>query len=258
MPTWDEYITDKKTYPDETKITLESGVETTLGQLRSGYMKDSDYRQKTSNLARQREEFDRDYLARMSALETAQTRLQEIAENVSRSKPEATPDEVDQVLRENPAARRLMEKIQRIESVLEPIAGTLVDLDKRQKDSQLNATAEQHRAMLNQLKAFHKTTFDEDLDEGALIQHAKNTLVPRLDIAYLSLNHNRLSEHKSKKAAEEADKKGYERAKKELGSPVIPLRRVFTPQPTDPKNMEDAATQALQDPEVMNPLLGIE
>ncbi len=46
--------------PDTQEIELEGGVKVTFGELRKGYIKDADYRQKTEAVARDRETVERD------------------------------------------------------------------------------------------------------------------------------------------------------------------------------------------------------
>src|SRR3546814_1271375 len=53
-----------------------------------------------------------------------------------------------------------------------------------------------------------------------------------------------------KKASEEADKKGYKRAKREVSAPQIPVRRAPQLAPDAPKTMDEALDRAVRDEEV--------
>lgn len=249
MPTLDEYISDKKTYPDETTVKLGDGVDVTLGQLRSGFMKDADYRQKTSALARQREEFDRDYNAKTQALVQAEQRLQELARETVRANPGVNRDEVAEQIADNPVAQRLMKQITELQSVVVPLAQAVVKLDQQQKSQQDAWGAEQHRRVLAHLK-----TKDPELDEQALIDHARTRLTPRLDVAYRDMTYEAAVAKAAKAAREEGIKEGAEKARAEAAAQMIPLRRTPTLAPDAPKTMEEAREAAYRDPEIIGAL----
>lgn len=251
MPTFDELIADKKTYPDDTKITMADGVEVTLGHMRGGFMKDADYRRKTADLARHREEFDRDRTEREHALQDAETRLQELAKQVVGHNPTATRDDVADILAQDPVAQRLVNRIEQLEGAFKPLAEAIVSMDKRFKDDAMANMVTQHRRALAYLKQQ-----DPNLDETELVNFAKTRQIPRLDDAYRLMKHDDLLGAERKKAAEEADKKGYERAKREAAAPQIPVRRAPQSAPDAPKSLDEALERAVRDEEVVGPLLG--
>lgn len=253
MPKLEDVIADKKTYPDETKITLAEGTEVTLGELRGGFMKDADYRQKTSTLARQREEFDQDYARRKAELADAEERLQELAKQVVQAKPEITRDEVAEVLERDPVARRLVGRIQQLEEALKPLASAVLGIDQRMKQGQLEYVAEQHRRALAWLKEQ-----DPDLDENALVEFARKEYIPNLVHAHKVFKYEESLKKAREDAKAEGHKEGYDKAKKEVSAPVIPLRRPVVVSPDAPKTLDEAVQRASQDLEVMGPLLGIE
>jgi hypothetical protein len=251
VPTFDELIADKKTYPDDTKVTMADGVEVTLGHLRGGYLKDADYRRKTADLARQREEFDRDRTEREQALQDAETRLQELAKQVVGAHPEKTRDEVADILAQDPVAQRLVARLEQLEGAFKPLAEAVVSLDNRLKQDAMANMVNQHRRALAYLKEK-----DSELNEEELIRYAKSRQIPRLDDAYRLMKHDDLLAAERKKATEEADKKGYERAKRELSAPQIPVRRLTQSAPDAPKNLDEALDRAVRDEEVVGPLMG--
>lgn len=251
MPTFDELIADKKTYPDETKVTLADGVEVTLGQIRGGYMKDADYRRKTADLARQREEYERDRAERELALQDAEARLQELAKQLVGTYPEKTRDEIADIMSQDPVAQRLVSRIEQLEGAFQPLAEAILRLDAQLKNDAMASMVNQHRRALAYLKQH-----DPDLDEAELIRFAKARQIPRLDDAYRLMNHDNLLAAERKKAAEEAEKRAYEKAKRELATPQIPVRRVAQTAPDAPKSLDEALDRALRDEEVVGPLLG--
>lgn len=251
MPTFDDLIADKKTYPDDTKITMADGVEVTLGTLRGGFMKDADYRRKTADLSRQREEFTRERTEKEAALQEAEARLQELARQVVGANPHATRDEVADILAQDPVAQKLVSRIEQQETVLKTLAEAVVNMDNRLKQSAMQQYVTQHRKALEHLKKQ-----DPDLNEDDLINFAKTRQIPRLDDAYRLMKHDDLLAAERKKAAEEAEKRAYEKAKRELTAPQIPVRRAPQVAPDAPKSLDEALDRAMRDEEVVGPLLG--
>lgn len=252
MPSFDELIADKKTYPDDTKITMADGVEVTLKDLRGGFMKDADYRRKTADLSRQREEFERDRSEREHALQDAESRLQELAKQVVGSHPHASRDEVADILAQDPVAQRLLQRMEQHEGVMKQMAEAITAMDGRFKQGAMEYMVNQHRRALANLKQK-----DPDLDEGELVRYAKERQIPRLDDAYRLMNHDRILETERKKAAEEAEKRTTERVKREMAAPQIPVRRAPALAPDAPKTMDEALERATRDEEVVGPLLGL-
>lgn len=254
MPTLDEIIADKKTYPDEQSITLAEGTEVTLGQLRAGYMKDADYRRKTSDIARQREDFDRDRTSREQALQDAEAKLMQLAQQVVHREPDLTRDEVAEYIERDPIAQRLMGKIAELEKTIKPLAEAVVGIDDRMKQSSMQYMAEQHRRVLAWLK-----DKDPDLDADGLVKFAQENYIPRLDMAYKLYRYEDQVKSEREKARQEGEKKGREETKKELVSPMLPLRRTVATKPEGaPKTFDEAISRASKDMDVMGPLMGVE
>lgn len=247
---FDDLVSDRKTYPDDTKLTLSDGTEVTLGQIRGGYMKDADYRRKTSDLARMREEFDRERAEKEAALLEAEARLQELARQIITANPASTSEDVSAALAQDPVAQKLAAKIEQLESALKPMAEALVTLDQRLKQGAMEYMVDQHRKALAYLKSK-----DPELDEAELVRYAKANGIARLDYAYKLMKHDELIAAERKKAAEEAEKRAYEKAKRELSAPTIPVRRTPSAAPDAPKSLDEAFERALRDEEVIGPLL---
>lgn len=251
--TWDEVLTDRTTYPDDMIMSLADGTEVPLSDLRAGYLKDADYRRKTSDLARQREEFEKTATDRAQALADAEARLRQMAEQLQTRQPNATKDEVQEQLESNPIAKRLFDKIAALEQAMPNIAKAMTVLDQRQKDSQIAYLAEQHRRVIHHLKEQ-----DPELDVEGLTKFAQERYIPRLDDAYHVMNREKLLEKARKEAKEEGQKLGYEKAKKDLAVPaMLPGRRHVTPAADAPKTLDEAFDRAAQDPEIMGLLTGM-
>lgn len=248
---WEDVIADKTTYPDETVIKLADGSEARLGDIRPGYMKDADYRQKTSLLARQREEFEGQAVQRMQALQEGEAQLRAIATELIRQNPGMTRAEVVEELSSDPEVKKLKTDIAELKSVIAPLANYITDFDARSRQARHQYVVNEHRKALQDLKAKNP-----DLNEAELVQYAKDKMVPNLYEAHKLMTYNSTVEAKVKAAKEEAYQAAYEKGKSEaLAAPVLPMRTVNMQHPEGaPKNMREAMTRALQDPEVMGPL----
>lgn len=255
MATWDEIVSDKTTYPDNVTVKLADGVEIPLGQLRSSSMKDSDYRQKTAALARQKEEMDRKWTEQVTALQEGEAYLVSMAKDLMARNPGMTRQEAQEEVSTDPAVAKLRSELAEIKKVMEPMARALTDMDQRWKDGQRASVVAQHRQKLAELKQK-----DPDLDEMDLAQWAKDNMTPRLDVAYLAKNHEKLVEKARAAAREEALKEGYERGKTEaLMPPALPIYGADVkadPNAVKFKNLSEAANHAARDPEIMGIFAG--
>lgn len=255
MPTLDDYLNDKQAYPDATTITLADGVETTLGQLRGGYLRDADYRRKTQALADERRRLDEEKAAHDSALTQAREDLAKAAERAARGTSAEDLDEdtqIERLLRKDPAARKLMEKIDKLSAAAEAN-------EKRWQEAREAA----QRNQAAQYQRFHEQTLaklrekDPTLDRDALIDYARENGIARLDIAYRDMMRDKDIERAVKEAREEERAKAQEAAKRTT-QPLIPTRRVIPPSlgKDDPKTFEEAAEAAQNDPEIQAIIYG--
>ena len=244
MASLTELLDNRTQYPDTTKITLADGVESTFGELRSGYMKDADYRKKTSEVAEQRRSLAAERQSFGEARAEAQAQLEALAEKVVKREPTIQRDELAEELAENPMAKRLMEKIDAADkraAAAEARAVAIEDgIRKRDEASMVNA----HRSMVRELR---KT--DPDLDEEKLFNYAKSNYIPRLDLAYKLMT----AESRESKVAEEAKQKGIEEGRRLAAQPRIPERRtISTPPDKDaPQSFDEAFDRAVEDPEIL-------
>lgn len=254
MATWDEIVSDRTTFPDTTQIKLADGTEVPLGQIRSGYMKDADYRQKTSSLARQKEEMDRAWTERITALQEGEAHLVNLAKEVMRQNPGMTRQEAVEEVNLDPAVKQLKGELAELKKVMGPMANALTELDKRWKDSQRAFVVSQHKQKLDEIVAK-----DPDVNPVELAEWARDNMTPRLDVAYVAKNHDRLVQKAVAEAREKALTEGYERGKVEaLMPPALPIHGadVKASDTPAPKNMNDAVNQASRDPEILAILAG--
>lgn len=258
MPTLAEIIDNKKDFPDDRKITLADGVETTLGELRGGYMKERDYRQKTAEVAREREAFAAEK-SRFEADKTeAEAKLNDLIQQVvTRGAPkEQQKAEWEQYLERDPVSRHLMEQLQATNAAIAELKkdyGARNEEFKTALKNQQDAfIVDQHRRALATLKAK-----DPELNETELIQYCKDNSIPRLDLGYRLFTEDKRMTSEVSKAKETAAKEGYEKAKRELAQPMLPQRRIAEPLGKEqPTNFEEAANAALRDPEILATMEG--
>lgn len=255
MPSLSEILDNKKDFPDDRKITLADGVETTLGELRGGYMKDADYRQKTSRLAREREEFMGERQRFEQDRQEAEAQLAKLVEQaVTRGAPvQQQQAEWEAFVERDPFAKRVMSEMKATQSKLEALEKQSQAYEQRLQQQQQAMLVDQHRRALAALKSR-----DPELDEQQLVHFAQENAIPRLDLAYRLLTEDKRMKDVETKAKENAAKEGYEKAKRELAQPMLPHRRVAPSVPeTAPKTFDEAADAALRDPEILATMEGL-
>jgi len=109
MATLQEIMDDKDKYPDDTKILLAEGSEVPLGELRGGYMKDGDYRRKTTEVANHRRQLESERVQFEQARMEAENQLTELAKQAILTKggEPVARDELTDLLERDPVAKAL-------------------------------------------------------------------------------------------------------------------------------------------------------
>lgn len=254
MPSLQDLIDDSKKYPNDLKITLHDGVETTLGDLRGGFMKDADYRQKTSRLAREREEFQSEQARFAQDKQEAEAQLAALVEKaVTAGAPRTQQvDEWQAYLERDPVARRLVGELESVKSKLGEFERRSAEYEQRIQQQQQALLVDQHRRALAALKSR-----DADLNEAELVNFARDNAIPRLDLAYRLFTEDKRMKAEVDKVRETTQKEAYEKAKRDLAQPMLPSRRVAPSVPdTAPKSFDEAADMALKDPEILATMEG--
>lgn len=249
---WEEVVSDKNKYPDDMVVKLADGSEATLGDIRPGFMKDADYRQKTALLARQRDEFEASAVNRLQALQEGEAQLRAIAAEMMRANPTATREEITDDMAGDPEVRKLRAEIAELKGTVKPIQDYLVQSNEQAKQARKRMIVNGHQQALRDIKSK-----DPAIDEKEVVAFAQAHLIPNLYKAYELMTMDKKIESKVKEARELAYKEGMEKGRTEaLAPPALPVRTIV-PQRSEsaPKDLREAATKALQDPEVMGPLL---
>jgi|SRR5438552_23 len=255
MPTLAEILDDKKGFPDDRKVTLADGVETTLGELRGGYMKDADYRQKTSKLAREREELQSERQRFDTDKQEAEAQLAKLVEQaVTRGAPRDQQQmEWESYIEQNPLAKRLMTEVTETRSSIKKLDEMVNGLTEGLKNQQQQMLIDQHKRALAAIKSR-----DPELDEQALVNYCRENAIPRLDLGYRLFTEDKRIKTKVDEVKEAAAKEGYEKAKRELAQPMLPHRRVAPSVPENaPKTLDEAFDRAASDPEILATMEGL-
>lgn len=256
MPSLQEILDDRKGFPDDRKVTLADGAETTLGELRGGYMKDADYRQKTSQLARGREELQTAQAKFEQDRAEAEAQLAALVEKaVTRGAPAVQQqDEWQAYLERDPVAKRLHARIESFEAKFAEQEKRAAEHEERLKAQQQALLVDQHRRALAAIKSR-----DADLDEQQLVNYARENAIPRLDLAYRLFTEDKRMKAEVDKVRETTSKEAYEKAKRDLAQPAqLPNRRVApSPPETAPKSMDEAFDMAARDPEILATMEGL-
>ena len=254
MPSLQDLLDDRKKYGDDLKVTLAEGAETTLGELRGGFMKEADYRQKTSRVAREREELSAAQAKFEQDRQEAEAQLAALVEKAVSPNANANQQqqELEAYLQRDPVARHLTQKLSAVEAKLADQEKKSVAYEERLRNQQQAMLVDQHRRALAAIKAR-----DPEVDEQQLVQFAQDNAIPRLDLAYRLHTEDKRWKTEADKIKENASKEGYEKAKRELAQPQLPQRRV-APAPAEdaPKSFDEAADRALKDPEILGIMEG--
>lgn len=244
-------LLNNKDVTDDRKVIIDD-VETTVGELRQGWLRQQDYTRKTTDLARQRDEFNKDRTEWEYARLEAESKLNELARQLIERNPNADERELKRQYDADPAVMKLNSELAEIKDALSIIAKTAKDSRDEVERLRMADYERQHRAVIDTLRKD-----DPKLDPEALISHAKNILTPRLDVAYRDMVFDDRMKEAFKKGRDEGMKEGREAAKTELAQPFIPTRRTFEPVGEDrPKTLDQALEAAMRDPEVMNTFRG--
>lgn len=246
MPTLQQYLNDRGTYPDTQKITLADGVETTLGELRGGYLMQADYTRKTTELSNYRRQLDQEKTEWDAARLEAEARLTELAKTLMATNPGMTREEAEDEIEADPRNKKLLSKLEQLEAKLAAYDEKLPAIERGLRGAQEAYVADKHRQALAEIKKQ-----DPDVDVDELVNYARTHYIGRLDDAYRSYRHEALVDKAVKRATEEARKEAYEKAKQDLLQPLITPRRVVTPGPDAPKDFDGARDAALSDPEIL-------
>lgn len=248
MPTLEEFISNRDN-SDEVKITLSDGVETTLGDLRKGYMKESDYRRKTSDLANQRRSFEQQTSEWEAARMDAEAKLTDLAKQLIGQNPRATQEQIDDQLEGDPRAKKLNDKISQMEQRIADSEKRNQMYEQRFKSQEETYVADQHRRVLYALQQSDPGLKEPERVQE-LVEFAKANYIPRLDWAHKLMRYEDTVKQSVDKARKEAKEEGYNKAKQELLQPILSPRRMITPSKDAPKTLDEAADAALRDGDI--------
>ncbi len=256
MAKLDDIVSNKTLYPDDQVITLADGTTATLGSVRGGYLRTADYTRKTQDLSAAQRRLEEDKAANDAAIAQAREDLVKLAEKAqAQPNPQnlTSDQQIDKLLQEDPAARRLWDKAERAEKRAEAIETQMRQAQEHWQRQQQDNVRQYHERTIAQLQQK-----DPSLDRDALTRYALDNGIARLDKAYeLMTEETRWSEREKTVRDEERRKAEHEIRQQQA---VLPVRRSFVPPPADnadigefnsvQEGFEKAARAAENDPEI--------
>lgn len=228
---FDEVLTDRTQYPDDTKVTLANGKETTVGEMRNKLGLKSEFHAHTTKIADEKRQLESKYQQDMQAAAQAIQQAQQASTRAT-----GTPDNFEAYLSDQtfgPMAKR----IQALDAQMAKIGA----IEQRMQQHEQAFLTDKYSQVLTKLKQA-----DPNLNQQELAQFAQAKGIYNLDDAYSLYT----EKSRMEKAVKDAEAKGYERAKKEPPVPPMPRGGVAKPPADAPKNLNEAFEKLKQDPQL--------
>ena len=224
---------DKQTFPDEMTIEL-GGEKMSLKEWRDGLGLKSEFTKHTQELSGKAKQQD-------AALQQAQQREQQLQAQLAQAmqrrgvEPARAQDDDLSAYRQDPAFGPLVK-------LIEQQQGTIGQLAQRMQMDEIAMNSHRYQTQLDKLK-----DKDPDLDTQALARYTHDVYSqgPNVELAYRLHTEDK----RFKKATEEAEKRGYDKAKAEPPIPPQPGGRRGAPAnaPELPKDPNQRIAMALQE-----------
>lgn len=249
MPSWLDIRANKDAYPDDLQIEVK-GEKMTLGEFRKELGPVSEFTKQTQKLSQERDQATQAYHQAAAQQQQAQALLQQLQQQRQQTvNPHAGYDPLDPMT------------VYRQDAAFSPVVGYM----DRQIDD-LKSTVRQQAQYLQQATVAMNTARYEgqlqklkeknaELDTTKLAQFTTEfySKGPDLDAAFKLYTYDERLKH----ATDEAERRGYDKAKAEPPAPPAPGgRRGFgTPAPHAlPNNLDERVTLAMQDGALMRDL----
>ena len=229
MATIQEVLADKKTYADDLKWDLGNGVAVTVGDLRSSVMSKGAVKDIEERYAKEKNELQQAYQIAMTNMQ--QERQQTQAQQVSQ---QAGGDGLEPFMND-PYWRPLAQKAQ----MADTLAKRMEMLEKRIQSDEQAVLTDRYSQVLRSLKEK-----DPDLDVSALAGFAQSRQIYNLDDAYRL----HTEEKRFAKATQEAEARGYQKAKAEPPLPPMPRGGMFVPPADAPTSLNEGFEALKRDP----------
>lgn len=237
MATWAEILSDPKTYGDDVKVSI-NGADMTIGDLRNQAGLKSEFTKATQKHAEERKQWEGQLQQHQQNQQYLQQQLQQAMARRGVDPADATNDELSSY-RQDPVFGPLVKMIEGQKEVIGQLANR-IHMDE------VSVRSMRYQDDLKQLKQQ-----DADLNTDELVKFTTDLYSKGPDIHQAHKLYRR--ERDLDLAVKDAEKRGYEKAKAE--APLVPMpggRRYSAPVATAaPKDMDEAESKVLQDPEIL-------
>ena len=230
MATLEEIVANRQAYPDDTTWDVGGGVTVKLKDLRDTLIPKGEMTRMTQAAAEEKRQYQQ-------KLQQYEAQMTEMARRATMPAPPSGTDPLQPYLDDptfGPLAKQLREVAENQKAIMQ---------QTRQHEQVW--WAQQHLNTIEKLKSQDKDLDDQKIQ--GLIGFAKQHGLANLDHAYRLMT----DDTRIKRAADEAEKRGYDKAKAEPPPPPIPAGRVAATSPNAPKSFEEAKQAARAEPEIM-------
>lgn len=253
---WDEILGDSKTYSDEVKVSV-NGTELTLGQLRGKTVLKGDFTKRTQELSEEVKNHKNALAQHQQALAQREALLgqtqQQLAAAMARRGVDPAQAKTDdlQAFRDDPGFAPLIRLIDQQKTQIDRQEQMVGQLVNRVQQDEVAINAWRYQQHMDRLKEK-----DTSLDPSKLAEFTRDFYSRGVDI---EAAHRLMTyDQRMKAIADEAEKRGYEKAKAEPQAPPMPGgsrgRQAVNNAPALPKNMDERMAMMASDPAVIEGL----
>lgn len=251
MAKFHEVLGDVTKYPDAMEWTLPGGEKTTVGDMRSdmksAYVPSGDMTRSQQKAADEKRQLEQNYQVELYKV---QQQAEQLKQQMARTGQQTQAgDDLDTYIADptfGPMARKLKATLERTEAMAKDVEAS----KQRMADYEQNMWLNQHAQVLRRIQD-HDADMKDPGKVNDFLQYSKQNGFSNLDQSYQLYTRDRDIE----RARDDASKAAYERAKTELGAPVVPTganqNGQSAAQHADlPKSLDDAEALAKNDPEI--------
>jgi len=254
-----EILTDREKWPDDRKLVLADGVETTVGAFRAAAMPKADFTKYAEGARRKEQQLTEQLTAAQQNLVVAlQAReAEEAAKGKAAAPTTPTGEMTEQEYMADPVLGPMFRKIQKAAEALEAAQAENRQLRERVEGHEKIWTRSQFTAQIAEIQKADPELDVKDFLEFVQRQPTINTETQQVDLHGTYRGYS--ADRRIKAAEKAAEERGIEKGRKEASTPTIPFARRFTPVKPDglPSTFQEVTEeQALADPDIQAAMSG--